>query len=279
MISRRSILFGGVALSAGAATKMWASSDRFFLSGSFEQGGLVVGHTAPSAMLDLDGKPIRVSPQGLFCFGLAFDVTGPLKLTASFPDGSQEIRAVTPHVRQYDVRTVNGLPPETVEPSPEVAERIAREHETIWKAREVVTDGSDFASPIEWPCPGRLSGIYGSRSVLNGKEMAPHLGVDVAAPEGTPIHAAADGVVAICDEYVVEGGFTLIDHGLGVNTCYLHQSQRLVTVGQKVKRGEVIGLIGHTGRATGPHTHWGLCWFQMKLDPSRATRTPTPPEA
>ena len=109
--------------------------------------------------------------------------------------------------------------------------------------------------------------------------MAPHLGVDIAAPEGTPIRAPADAIVSISDDYLVDGGFTLLDHGHGVSTCYLHQSKRLAKVGDTVARGDVIGLVGHTGRATGPHTHWGLCWFQLKLDPSRSTTAPEPPKA
>lgn len=169
------------------------------------------------------------------------------------------------------------MPEKYVEPPPEITERIARERELIWNARKLETDGTDFSKPIEWPFAGILTSRYGNQRILNGKPMAPHLGVDVAAPEGTPIHAAADAVVSISDEFYIEGGFTLLDHGHGVTTCYLHQSERKVQAGQKVLRGEVIGLVGKTGRATGPHTHWGLAWFQVKLDPSRATRTPEPP--
>jgi murein DD-endopeptidase MepM/ murein hydrolase activator NlpD len=86
-------------------------------------------------------------------------------------------------------------------------------------------------------------------------------------------------VVLISDDYYLEGGFTLLDHGHGVFTLYLHQSKRLVAPGDQVKRGTVIGHIGKTGRATGPHLHWAMNWFQVKLDPSRSTRTPAPPRA
>ena len=81
------------------------------------------------------------------------------------------------------------------------------------------------------------------------------------------------------DDYFLDGGFTLLDHGHGVSTCYLHQSKRLVKEGDKLARGDVIGLVGQTGRATGPHTHWGLNWFQLKLDPSLAAATPAPPKS
>lgn len=256
-----------------------AGSAKLSFSGSFEQGGLVVGRAAPGASVEIDGNKLLVSPAGVFCFGLSYDGVRPVQVSALFADGSTELSAITPIQRQYNIQAIDGLPENYVEPPPDIAERMARERALIVEARKRDTDGTDFSTPIEWPCAGRLSGIYGSQRILNGKPMAPHLAVDVAAPEGTPIHAAADGIVSITDEYYLEGNFTLLDHGHGVNTCYLHQSQRLVQPGQAVKRGDVIGLIGHTGRATGPHTHWGLCWFELKLDPSRATRTPVPPTA
>ena len=97
-----------------------------------------------------------------------------------------------------------------------------------------------------------------------------------AAPVGTPIHAPASGVVTVTGDYYLDGGYTQIDHGQGISTGYLHQSKRLVAVGDRVTRGQLIGLIGQTGRATGPHLHWTLNWFQIKLDPSRSTRKPKP---
>lgn len=276
MIARRSVLMMGAVL-AVIPQAFAAKIGRLSFSGSEEQGGLVIGHAEGGATVEADGKELSVSPGGIFCFGLAYDADKPVKITATFSDGKTQSHAITPIARQYDIQRINGLDEKYVAPPPDIAERIAREHGLIAEARKAVTDGSDFATPIEWPCAGRLSGIYGSQRILNGKPMAPHLGVDVAAPEGTPIHAAADGIVAIADDYYLEGGFTLLDHGLGVNTCYLHQSKRLVKQGEMVKRGQIIGHIGHSGRATGPHTHWGLNWFQMKLDPSRATLKQTPP--
>jgi len=278
MISRRRVLAQAAVLAAFPGA-MADEPGRLSLSGAREQGGLVIGRTEPDAAVDVDGKGLLVSPEGIFAFGLAYDSAKPMTVTAILADGRKEARVLLAEARKYDIQAINGLDDKYVEPPPEITERIAREHARITEARKVETAGTDFATPIEWPCAGRLSGIYGSQRVLNGKPMSPHLGVDVAAPEGTPIHAAADGIVAITDEFYLEGGFTLLDHGHGVNSCYLHQSQRLVSAGDVVKRGQIIGHIGHTGRATGPHTHWGLNWFQLKLDPSLATREPVPPKA
>ncbi len=243
-----------------------------------EQGSLIVGKNVVPADVTLDGQALRVSPEGYFVFGIAYDRTEPLNLHFTYSQFAPLDSLIPPIVRQYETQSIEGLPQELVTPSAEDIERIKRENASIAEARKRDTDGVGFAEPFNWPFPGIITSVYGSRRIENGTPMAPHLGVDIAAPEGTPIHAVADAVVAISDDYLVDGGFTLLDHGHGVSTCYLHQSQRMVKAGDKVARGDVIGLVGKTGRATGPHTHWGLCWFQLKLDPSRSTVTPEPPK-
>ena len=280
MIPRRAVLAGAAALAAMPRTFAFGQpASRIDFKRSFEQGGLIVCETVPGAIgATIDGQAVNVSPGGLFVFGIAYDRTKPLRVEARFGPDAVVKEGVTPIVRQYEIQHVNGLPQKFVTPSPENLERIKSENALIVEARKRDTDGMGFAQPFDWPFPGILSGIYGSQRIDNGTPMAPHLGVDIAAPEGTPIHAPADAAVSITDDYFVDGGFTLLDHGHGVSTCYLHQSKRLVNVGDKVARGDVIGLVGQTGRATGPHSHWGLNWFQLKLDPSRATVTPQPPK-
>jgi hypothetical protein len=277
MTSRRLFLAGSAAF---AAMPWMARADvmGLVLSSNLQQGALVIGRTAPAATVKIDGAPVSVSPQGVFAFGFAYDQTKPAHIELHHSDGSIEPHDAMPVVRQYDIQHVNGLPQKFVTPSPDDLARIKREGAAITEARKRDTDGMGFAQAFDWPFPGILSGVYGSQRIDNGTAMAPHLGVDIAAPEGTPIHAPADAVVSITDDYFLDGGFTLLDHGHGVSTCYLHQSKRLVKVGDKLARGDVIGLVGQTGRATGPHSHWGLNWFQMKLDPSLSTRTPAPPK-
>jgi murein DD-endopeptidase MepM/ murein hydrolase activator NlpD len=279
MIARRTLLTAGAALALMPKASAGRPEPRISLRGSWEQGGLLVGKVVPGVNVAINGEPVHVTTQGQFVFGLPWDAEKPVRVQAAFPDAPDYEDVIQPVKRQYDIQSITGLPQEYVEPPPEILERMKRERKTIWTARRADSDGAGFFEPLEWPCAGRLSGVYGSQRILNGEPRAPHLGVDVAAPEGTPIHAAADGVVSITDDFYLEGGFTLIDHGHGVSTCYLHQSARLVKAGDWVRRGDVIGLVGMTGRATGPHCHWGLCWFQMKLDPSRATKTPEPPSA
>ena len=270
-------------LAAGAATivvpRLARADEGTALSfgGSFEQGALVIGRTLAGAKVKVDGALVHVSPGGAFAFGIPYDRVKPVHVVADFAGGS-EARDIVPLVRQYQVQRIEGLPQRLVTPSPEDLDRIKRENALIHEARKRDTDDVGFAETFDWPFPGIVSGVYGSQRIENGTAMAPHLGIDIAAPEGTPIHAPADAVVSLTGDYLLNGGFTQLDHGHGVSTCYLHQSVRKVKEGDMVARGDVIGLVGKTGRATGPHTHWGLAWFQVKLDPSRSTRTSEPPK-
>jgi len=249
---------------------------RFSVTGALTQGSLATGSAPPGSLVALDGRPLRVTADGRFAFGFAPDQTRAALVTVRYPDGGGDSRSFAPSARQYETQRVNGLPQKTVTPPPEVQARIAHEAETIYLSRLNDSAGSDFLSGFDWPAPGILSGVFGSQRIDNGVPMTPHYGVDMAAPVGTPIIAAADGVVSISDDYYLDGGLTLIDHGQGVSTAYLHQSKRLVKAGEAVKRGQRIGLIGATGRATGPHLHWAMNWFEVRLDPSLSTRKPKP---
>jgi murein DD-endopeptidase MepM/ murein hydrolase activator NlpD len=273
-VKRRDFLAGSLALTAAPA---FAADDiRFALAGAMEQGSLVLGSAPPGSLAALDGRPLAVTPDGHFVFGFDYAQTKPALVTVRYPEGGGDSRSFKPAARQYEIQRVNGLPQATVTPPPEVRARIAREAENIYLARLAQSPGTDFLSGFDWPAPGILSGTFGSQRIDNGVKMEPHFGVDMAAPVGTPIHAPAAGTILISDDYYLDGGFTLMDHGQGVTTCYLHQSQRMVKAGEGVKRGQLIGLIGQTGRATGPHLHWAMNWFQVKLDPSRSTKKPKP---
>ncbi|MBS0472457.1 MAG: M23 family metallopeptidase [Proteobacteria bacterium] len=277
MISRRLLLASGLATLAIPARA--DSSSRLILTGTMEQGSLIVGHAPPGATATFDGDAVSVSPDGLFACGFSWDRTKPADIAIRCADGTRETRTVTPIVRQYDVQRVNGLPQSTVTPSPEIIDRIKAEHARLAAARKTDSAHTWFAEPFDWPAPGIMSGVFGSYRIDNGVPMSPHMGVDMANAEGTPIHAPTGAIVLMSEEFFLEGGFTLLDHGHGVFTYYMHQSARLVKPGDQVGRGDVIGKIGKTGRATGPHLHWGMNWFNVRLDPSRSTKTPVPQKA
>jgi murein DD-endopeptidase MepM/ murein hydrolase activator NlpD len=278
VITRRFVVASALA-SAVVPALARAQTPRLALTGTMEQGSLIVGRTMSGGKVTFDGDAVSVSPEGIFACGLDWDRTRTAGVAVQFADGTSATRDIVPVQRQYNVQHVNGLPPSTVSPPPEVLERIKGEHARLAAARKTDSEHVWFADPFDWPAPGIMSGVFGSQRIDNGKPMSPHMGVDMANGEGTPIHAPTDAVVALTDDFFLEGGFTLLDHGHGVFTHYMHQSARLVKQGDVVKRGDVIGRIGKTGRATGPHLHWGMNWFQVKLDPSRSTRTPVPPRA
>jgi hypothetical protein len=240
------------------------------MTGSFEQGGLVRGTAIPGATLTLDGHPVLVSPDGNFLFGFGREAPEASVLVVQWPDGSSEERHLTIAKRTYDIRHVDGLPQETVTPDPKQLERIRREADDIRALRAVPSTDNDAFGPLIWPAVGPISGVYGSQSILNGEPRAPHMGVDVAAPPGTPVVATLGGTVRLATELFLTGNTVMIDHGYGLTTTYAHLSRMDVTAGQAVRQGELIGAIGATGRVTGPHLHWGMEWFGLRLDPQLA---------
>jgi hypothetical protein len=249
------------------------------LSSNQQQGALVIGRTAPGATARIDGAAVNVSPQGVFAFGFAYDQTKPAHIEIHHPDGAIETHDAAPVARQYEIQRITGLPQKFVAPPPEDEARIHREHARLAQARTKDSDAVWFAEAFDWPADGIISGVFGSQRILNGVPSAPHFGVDIAGGEGAPIRAPANATVLMAEEFFLEGGFTLLDHGHGVFTEYLHQSRQLVKAGDIVTRGQQIGAIGKTGRATGPHLHWAMNWFQVRLDPSCSTATPAPPKS
>ncbi len=251
------------------ATAAWAAptaSPGFpQLSDELRQGALISG-TAELRPLRIDGRELPIGADGAIVFGLGRDQKEVQICIGPASKQRCETRAVQPG--KWRIERVNGLPPKTVTPDPETAARIAREAALVVEARRVSSTGRGFLGPWQQPASGRISGIYGSQRILNGVPGSTHLGLDIAAPTGDPVLAAADGQVSLVHQDMVLSGKTvLIDHGQGVSTVYIHMSEIAVAEGQAVKRGERIGSIGATGRASGPHLHWGLNWFEVKLDP------------
>ena len=236
------------------------------LAGKFVQGGLVLGTTVPGATVTLDERAVPVTPDGRFVFGFGRDMTVSI-LIVTLPDGEREERRLDIGQREYDIQRVDGVPQNTVTPDPAELARIKREASDIRALREIAGTDTDFATPMIWPARGPISGVYGSQRILNGEPRAPHMGVDIAAPAGSPIVAAAGGVVRFAAELFLTGNTILIDHGYGLETSYAHLSRIDVKPGQRLRQGEQIGLVGATGRVTGPHLHWGMEWFQLRLDP------------
>jgi len=238
------------------------------LTGPLEQGALIEGEAGPGASVSLDGHRVRVAPDGHFILGFGRDAAGEATLVVTTPEGGSERRTLKIAKRQYDIQRINGLPPEQVTPTPELLARIKAEAEKIRAAHAVDSDQLAFETPMIWPVTGPITGIYGSQRILNGEARSPHLGVDIAAPAGTPVKAAAAGTVTLAEpDLYFTGGTVIIDHGYGLSTIYVHLQRLDVALGERVQQGQPIGLLGATGRATGPNLHWGVHWYNLGLDP------------
>ena len=241
------------------------------LNGAWRQGGFAYGRTAPRALIFVDGEALTTaSINGLFVIGFDRDATGDVVIEAR-ANGQSVRRTITVAPHAFPSTSINGLPPSTVDPTDPALLALIREQvalKTEGFASRV--DSDDFKNGFVWPLETyRITSQWGSQRVLNGTPARPHYGVDMAAPTGTVIRAPADGKVSFSRPGMhFEGGMTLIDHGQGLITCYLHQSRLDVTAGQSVKRGDAIGRIGMTGRATGPHLCWRMKWRDRNMDPS-----------
>lgn len=239
--------------------------------GDFEQGGMVVGRTQPGAGIVFNGRTIRVSDDGLFVFGFGRDDPEAASISVTLPGEKPQTEKLTVKKREYKIQRIDGLPEGQVTPPDDAVARIERDNRLIGAARSFDTHETWFANGIAWPVIGPITGVYGSQRILNGQPRRPHFGVDIAKGEGEPIHAPQDGIVRMAEtDMYFTGGTTIIDHGGGISTSYLHQSRLDVKVDDKVAKGQVIGLIGKTGRATGPHLCWRLNWFAERLDPQLA---------
>ncbi|MGE0151186.1 MAG: M23 family metallopeptidase [Reyranellaceae bacterium] len=238
------------------------------LTGEFVQGGFVAGKVAAGSTVTLDGRNVVVGPDGSFALGFPYDAPATAMLVLRDAQGRSEQRSLTIARRQFQVQRIDGLPEAMVTPPPEVLERIRRDNERTKAARAVVSREPHFRAGWRWPATGPITGVFGSQRILNGKPRSVHYGVDVAAPKGSDIRAAAAGTITLAGDLYFSGNTVFIDHGLGVNTSYLHLDSIAVEEGQFVRAGEKIGTLGATGRATGPHLHWGLNWFEVRLDPA-----------
>jgi murein DD-endopeptidase MepM/ murein hydrolase activator NlpD len=254
-------------LGAGAAAETAPAGIR--LDQALLQGQLVIGHTEPGARISVDQRNLRVDSAGRFVFGLGRDQTR-VSLCVRLPAELQaRCAGLAVSARDYQIERVDGLPQQTVTPNPAETERINRENALIATARQRDDARSDFAGAFVRPAQGRISGVYGSQRVLNGEPKSPHMGLDIAAPAGTQIRAPAPGIVTLAHPGMLLSGQTVIlDHGHGVNSVYIHMSRTDVHEGQILAQGDPIGAVGMTGRASGPHLHWGLNWFDVKLDPA-----------
>ncbi|UXI69941.1 M23 family metallopeptidase [Tahibacter amnicola] len=257
-----------LALAAATSPGAWADAGVIDLPNTVQQGQLVVGHVPAGSQVKVGDRTLAAGADGVIAFGIARDAPERLVVSVSLPRGQAVEHALAVTQRSYAIERVDGLPQRTVTPDPETEKRIAEEQARVAQARQRNDPRTDFLAGFARPAEGRISGVYGSQRVNNGIPKSPHMGLDIAVPTGTPVKAPAGGVVSFADpDLVLTGGTVLVDHGHGLTSAFAHLSRIDVVVGQAVAQGEVLGAAGATGRASGPHVHWGFNWFDVRLDP------------
>ena len=233
------------------------------------QGGAIIG-IAPSGAtaLTLDGSPVPLSDDGRFLIAFDRDAAPTAMLVATTASGAVT-RALVIAPRAWNIERLNTLP-RFAQPTEEFNRRRPQEIAAINAARGVNALSNGWRQRFQWPVVGRLSGMFGAQRIYqNGEAGAYHSGTDVARPAGTPVIAPADGVVILAADspFTLEGNLLMLDHGMGLNSSFLHLSRIDVHVGEHITQGEQIGAVGMTGRATGPHLHWSLKWRDRRIDP------------
>ena len=242
------------------------------LQGNIEQGALILGKVAPGTDISVNGRRVHVDDTGVFLFGLGRDHPQILILEARFTDGSTVRQEKMVQQRQYEEQYIDGLPDKLVTPPIELRDRISREASDVLKARSHLTLLPHVQDGLIWPVKGPITGVYGSRRILNVKPRTPHYGIDIAAPPGTPVKAMSNGIIRLASELYLSGKTIIIDHGHGISSSYLHMQSIAVETNNDIGRGRVIGRVGETGRTTGPHLDWRINWFDIRLDPQLVER-------
>ena len=235
--------------------------------GNFSQGNFILGKTEPNSKIIVNKTEVRVSKDGYFVFGIDRDRKYDLVIT-KISNGKKEKIIKKILKRKYKIQRIDGLPENKVTPPESVYKRIKTENNKIGEARAINSELNFFKDKFIMPVDGIITGVYGSQRILNGKPKWPHYGIDIAAKQGTQIISSATGVVTMAeDDLYYTGGTIIMDHGHGISTIYSHLENVLVSVGDKINQGDVIGTVGSTGRSTGPHLDFRINWFQTRLDP------------
>ena len=235
--------------------------------GKFVQGHFILGKTDPKAKIMVGKKKVKVSNDGFFVFGIDRDRKYDLIFTKIINEKKSKIVKKVLK-RKYDIQRIDGLEESKVTPPESVYKRIKKENNAIGEARAINSNLQFFKEKFIIPVEGIISGVYGSQRILNGKPKCPHYGIDIAAKQGTMIKSSGTGIVTMAeDDLYYTGGTIIMDHGHGISTIYSHLENVLVSIGDQINQGDIIGTVGSTGRSTGPHLDFRINWFQTRLDP------------
>ena len=253
-----------------ATAQTQSSAQDLQMSGTAVQGGLVIARAPQGTRtVFLNAEELTLSPEGTFLMGFDRDATMQASLLFELTDGTRIERFIAVAPGNWRIENVAANMTGGAKTSAEFQARRSAELSRINSARSARHDSNGWRQAFIRPLAGRISGLFGAQRIYNGTPGSYHSGMDIAAPNGTEFVAPADGVVilAASDAFTLEGHLLMIDHGMGLNSAFLHASELLVNEGDVVKQGQVIGRVGATGRASGPHLHWGMKWNNARVDP------------
>ncbi len=236
--------------------------------GHMTQGGFIRGQVPPGTRAArLGDTALQLADDGRFFAAFDRDSAASLTLQITHRDGREETRALAIAPRAWDIQRID-LPLTGSTPPADFWERRKPEVDLIAAARVYQTPARGWRQDFIWPVKGRISGLFGRQRIYRGEPASFHTGLDIAPGAGTPFAAPADGVVVLARSgFSLEGSLIILDHGAGLNSAFLHASKILVAEGEAVRQGQIIGHVGASGRATGPHLHWSLKWHEARLDP------------
>lgn len=231
-----------------------------------KQGGYYVGKVAVGDKVTFHGERVKISPDGYFVIGLGWQYKPVANIRVDHKTGGHTMYHLDVLPHDYEVEEITGLPPKYVAPPREVQERIAKDAADVRAVRAINSDLQNFREEMIWPVEGRISGRFGSHRILNGEPRSPHTGLDIAPGQGALIVAPLGGRVTLVSDQYLTGNTMVIDHGHGISSVYAHMERAIAKEGDMVKQGDPIGTVGMSGRATGPHLHWGMNWYGERLN-------------
>ena len=248
----------------------YAQAQEINFFGKAKEGGIIIGAGKNISKVMLNNQKLLFDKSGMFIFGFDRDAKGKQKLKVTFKKKKTKTFVYDLKKKEYETQSLK-IASKFVTPSKQELNRIKNETAEMKTARAEFSNSGDamYSSGFAYPLDSvKITGVFGSQRILNGRPANVHNGLDFSAEEGDSIRAISNGIVRIAGEhFFYNGNFVLLDHGQGLSSVYLHMSKLLVETGQQVKKGEVLGLIGATGRATGPHLHLGVQWYKKRIDP------------
>ena len=236
------------------------------ISGYPVEGNLIVARTNPSNKIKINNEFLEIDESGIFVFGFHRDEENPIKLVIINNENEQFKTSIKPIKRVYKIQRIDGLKKSMVTPPEDTISRIKSDRKKVNKARKVKLKMGDFIQGFDWPLKGLITGVYGSQRILNDIPKSPHFGIDISVPIGTSVKAPASGIVTLTEDLYYSGYTVILNHGLNINSTFLHLSEINVNVGDRIGRGDLIGHSGDTGRSTGPHLDWRIDWNGKRLD-------------